>query len=131
MQDKTIRSLLYVSILSAALLFFTGFSAVHTHKLCETWMREADLCLDAVEEGQLSDAYRQLTELEKKWLAHQLFIAATQTHDDIDTINTAFRTAYLHLSHNCTDEFYTEIAALRDTFEKMHDIQQISFENIL
>ena len=129
--DQTMVSLLLVSALFLALLSFTGWTGSRTEQLTEDLLASADRCLNCVRAGELSDADVHLAALQESWHKHRLFFSATQTHTDMDEVNAALQAAALQLSDNCVDEFYAEIAEIRDTLHKMQDVQGFSFENIL
>jgi len=130
-RDPTMRALAVVCILFLTLILTAGATAVHTQAICRTLLDTADVCLQSARTEDTAGAEAALSRLQEQWQNHRLFFAATQFHEDLDAVNTALQAAKLQLSDDCIDEFYAEIAEIRDTLEKMRDVQRLSIENIL
>jgi len=128
---RRILPILIATLLLSAVFTLAYYSTNKTDSICHTLSAIAEDCKSSCISGAYTEAGKDLSAFKEIWDTHRLFFAATQSHDDIDEINTALRASSIQIANECIDEMYAELAVIADTLEKMREIQHCSLENIL
>ena len=131
MKSRTTQTLTAVILLFVSILLLSLLCARKTARICQELLTLTDECNLTGRRGDVANAYCALEEFQTVWSSHHLFFAATQHHDDMDAVSNALRTAFYQMENGIQNDIDEQLASISYTLEKMQEIQQCSFENIL
>lgn len=126
MVKKIATMLIFAALVALALLqyFYIKSSSKDFTSLGEE-------AVSFAEAGDMESAYKIVTDLHNEWTKKKDHFEALMEHNETDKISTAMEKTLIFAKQKDRCQFLAEMYALKYLLEHIHEIDAVSWENIL